>query len=93
MRSSGGNTSLTRQANNLNEILHSFHDSSDEIKTFNHSPYIDIDGSKSDLLGLKDKFTVLSINIQGLNAKFDMLSAMVATLRNKDFIFCAICIQ
>ena len=55
--------------NNLNELLRSFDDSEDEIKTFGYSPYIDINNFDHNVL--KGKFTILSMNIQSVFAKYD----------------------
>ena len=77
--------------NNLNEVLKSFDDSEDEIKTFGYSPYIDISNLHTNVP--KDKFTVLSMNIQSIFAKFDNLLAALDQLNNDDFKFSAICLQ
>ena len=61
--------------NNLNNLLQSFVDSNDEIPTFAESPYIAVDDLQSVLGANDNKFSVLTLNIQSLNAKFDNLCA------------------
>ena len=77
--------------NNLNELLRSFDDSEDEIKTFGYSPYIDIHNFDHNVL--KGKFTILSMNIQSVFAKYDSLLSTLELLNNDDFQFSAICLQ
>ena len=77
--------------NNLNELLRSFDDSEDEIKTFGYSPYIDINNFDHNVL--KGKFTILSMNIQSVFAKYDSLLSTLELLNNDDFQFSAICLQ
>ena len=81
------------KANCLNEILNSFDDSNDELKTFGNSPYYEIEGIENILLPYKDTFTVVSINIQSLKAKFDHLTAFLSLLDSHEFSFSAISIQ
>ena len=52
--------------NNLNEILKNFDDSEDEINTFGYSPYIELKDINTD--SIKDKFSILSLNIQSVFA-------------------------
>ena len=80
--------------NNLNHILQNFVDSSDEIRTFYESPYIEITYlEKKHLFPVKDQFSILSINIQSLNAKFDSLVLMLSLLKERGLAFTAICLQ
>ena len=79
--------------NNLNDILRTCEDSDDEIKTFDHSPYYDSSNIQSALLQNDDKFSIFSINIQSLNAKFDKLVSFLHGLHEDNFDFSAICIQ
>ena len=60
-----------KSKNNLNEILNNFTDTDFEIDTFSESPYIDIDSLSEQLTPHTKKFSVLSVNIQSINAKFD----------------------
>ncbi len=45
------------------------------------------------LLSMKDNFTILSTNIESINAKHSELEVFVHELREKGFEFSAICIQ
>ena len=82
-----------KSRNNLNEILNNFTDTDFEIDTFNESPYIDIDSLSAQLIPHTKKFSVLSVNIQSINAKFDKLLALITYLNDNNFMFSAICIQ
>ena len=66
-----------KSKNNLNEILNNFTDTDFEIDTFSESPYIDIDSLSEQLIPHTKKFSVLSVNIQSINAKFDKLLALI----------------
>ena len=88
LRSIGG-----KSKNNLNEILNNITDTDFEIDTFSESPYIDIDSLSEQLLPHTKKFSVLNVNIQSINAKFDKLLALITYLNNNNFMFSAICIQ
>ena len=50
------------------EILNNFTDTDFEIDTFIESPYIDIDSLSEQLIPHTNKFSVLSVNIQSINA-------------------------
>ena len=69
------------EMNNLNRILQNFVDSDEEIRTFCDSPYIAISELDKCLPPTKDQFSILSINIQSLNAKFDSLFLMLSLLK------------
>ena len=79
--------------NNLNEILRDFTDTDFEIRTLGESPYIDIDSIAKHLQPHDKKFSLMSINIQSINSKFDKLSTLVQYLNENGFSFKAICIQ
>ena len=64
-----------------------------EIEVVKHSSYFDDDSLYSLLEQHKDKFCILSTNIQSMNAKFDELEVLIDVLRKKDILFDAICIQ
>ena len=82
-----------KSGNDLNEILNNFADTDFEIDTFSESPYIDIDSLSEQLIPHTNKFSVLSVNIQSINAKFDKLLALITYLSDNNFMFSAICIQ
>ena len=84
----GGN-----DVNNLNNILKNDEDSDDEIKTFQQSAYYSLENAVDVLKSNRDKFTVLSLNAQSIQAKFDKLSILISHLNDNNFQFSAICIQ
>ena len=61
------------KSNDLNELLHTFQDSEDEITTMKHSHYYDWDGLTNIMISNKDNFNLLSLNVQSIRAKFDKL--------------------
>lgn len=81
------------QTNNLNVILDNFEDSSEEIQTFTHSPYFDLDSISNINLPSNRTFKVLSLNIQSIQAKFDAFSGFLQILSDKNIIFDALLIQ
>ena len=82
-----------KSKNDLNEILNNFTDTDSEIDTFSEYPYIDIDSPSEQLIPHTKKFSVLSVNIQSINAIFDTLLALITYLNDKKVMFSAICIQ
>ena len=79
---------------NLNEIMRCSQFRDEDFPTIiARSPYYDNEGFDSLLIQNLDKFSILSINIQSINAKFDDLSSLIAVLADKNFYFSAICIQ
>lgn len=82
-----------KYANNLNEILGNYDDTEFEIRTFGESHYVAIDSLPSVLLPIPNKFSLLSINIQSINPKFDKLATLLTMLKENNFIFSTICIQ
>ena len=79
--------------NNLLEILKNMENYDDMVTCCSESPYIDIQNASSYLNRFKNKFTVLDLNIQSLNAKFDTFMVFINELSSSDFFFSAICIQ
>ena len=60
------------EVHNLNNILKSSDDSSEENGAFSHSPYFDLDSISNINLPNKRTFEVLTINIQSIQAKFNI---------------------
>ena len=58
-----------------------------------NSSYIDTVKLNDVLASTKDNFTVFSLNIQSINAKFNYLSPLLLDLCNKDTGFSATCLQ
>ena len=79
--------------NNLLEILKSMDNFDETISSCSESPYIEIENAVSYLKNYKDKFVVLDVNIQSLNAKFDSFTLFLDSLASHGFYFSAICVQ
>ncbi len=59
----------------------------------NHSSYYDSGTLSSTLQTCKNKFTILSANIQSINAKINEFRLFIESLKNYNFMFSAICVQ
>ena len=79
--------------NDLNRSLEHFWKNEDPEDIFTTSHYFDIDTLVSELTNAKDDFTLLSLNIECLNAKFDKLCAFLHILSEKGLKFSAIALQ
>ena len=80
--------------NNLKNILEYFDMSKDESKEhFITSNYYDFDGSVKLLSQQNSSFTILTLNIQGLNSKFNNFSAYINMLSDKNIEFDVIALQ
>ena len=79
--------------NNLNNILHNMNDIDTTISVTSNSPYIDPSNVTHHLMKFKNSFTVLTINIQSINSKYDKLMEFLSGLSKDKFYFSAICIQ
>ena len=88
LRNFGG---VTR--NNLNNLINNADDLDNAISIASDSPYIDTDNLTEYLKPFSENFSVLGLNVQCLNAKFDKFKALLNELSNDDFEFSAICIQ
>ena len=81
------------EQNNLKDILHD----PDNIECIGplvqDSPYIETDSISNFLSNFADSFSVMSLNTQSLNAKFDSLVTFLSQLNDKKFAFSAICLQ
>ena len=65
-----------------------------EPQFMNPSIYIDLDTIENYIKQNKNTFSIFSVNIQSLNAKFNELTVLVEYLREKfHFQFSAICLQ
>ena len=82
-----------KSQNNLNEILRNFTDTDFEVQTFDDSSYIDIDSMTDNLKPHEKSFSLMSLNIQSINAKFDKLTTLLSYLNESNSMFSAICIQ
>ena len=81
------------QSNDLNVIMYNDDNENDdnfEIPNIGHSAYIDTCELTKYLEDHTNEFTVLSLNIQSINAKFDSLYALLEELAEKELYFSAI---
>ena len=70
--------------NSLSEMLNST-DQSDPTSSFlTESPYIDTSVLSQHLSKYSDNFTVMNLNIQSLNAKFDGLQTLISGFRSTE---------
>ena len=79
--------------NSLRNILLDITDVEQTIETISHSPYIDTTILGGYMKKFATHFTILSLNIQCLNAKFEALSLFIKDLNDNGFHFSAICLQ
>ena len=79
--------------NNLLNTLGNDADDETDTATITYSPYVATDTLIQSMSKHKNKFTVLSINAQSINAKFDALNILLDRLHEGNFSFSAICIQ
>ena len=78
---------------NLNHILGNLDDLSADTEIPSHATDIGTLPLECRLPSAKENFTVFSLNIQSISAKFDYLSALVNDLSGKGIGFSAICLQ
>jgi hypothetical protein len=79
--------------NNLNNLVMHLDDIENTITVTANSPYIDTEHLVTYMSNYKNKFTVLNLNIQSLNAKHDALEILLKDLKEHDIEFSAICLQ
>ena len=79
--------------NCLNDLLNDADTLDNAISIASNSPYVDTEHLANYLKPLKQTFSVLGLNIQSLNAKFDKLHILINDLAKNDFEFDAICLQ
>ena len=80
--------------NDLNNVLRSFvDDPNNEVRTYSDSLYIPTENVENILSQYPNNFSVLSLNIQSLNSKFDSLLAFLSHLDEKGYNFDAICLE
>jgi exonuclease III len=77
----------------LDEYTELINIDSDEILNIQNSSYYDIEQLVQFLKAHQNNITVLSINIQSLSSKFDVLENMLDDLYKADVCFTMICIQ
>ena len=78
----------------LNELLRTYQDDpNNELRTYTDSPYMLTESVLPFLIQRKRQFTVLSLNIQSINSKFDSLTAFLSYRDANDVNFSPICLQ
>ena len=78
---------------NLNELLSNPEDLDNAISIASDSPYIRLGNLANYLKSNSHNFSVLDLNIQCINAKFDEFKSLIDDLACHDFTFSAICLQ
>ena len=84
---------LAGTENDLNHILSTFVESEHEIENFCDSRYIELSDITSIIKDDGKDFTILTLNIQSINAKFDNLYPVINNLSSMGLYFGAICLQ
>ena len=79
--------------NSLLNIANADDEDDNEIKTMQPSPYYALNDFVTHMNCSKHNFTILSLNIQSINAKFNNLIALVDIINKKDSKISAICLQ
>ena len=81
------------QSNSLTHIVQEEHSDIDDSFRFVQSNYYTHDDFVTTAANFMEHFSVLSLNCQSLNAKFDSLTLLTEELREQNFQFSAICLQ
>jgi len=84
---------LSGTENDLNEILSTYVDSEYEIENFCDSRYIEWSNLENTMKNNGRSFSIISLNVQSINAKFDTLFPIVNNLSSMGLYFGAICLQ
>ena len=70
-----------KMGNNLNEIL-SAHNNETDIDLSSFSPYLTVEQLPSYVSHIADNFSILTLNCQSINSKFDDLYVVLDELQN-----------
>ena len=81
--------------NSLNNVLNVAINKNEEneIPLIKHSPYVNTDELISFCVEKANNLTIISLNVQSLNAKFDQIQKLSSQLKSKRVQFNAICLQ
>ena len=71
----------------------SYDDPQNEVRVFADSPYLSMNEIDQTLSKYRNRFSILSFNIQSINSKFDSLLALLSKLDEKAINCNAICLQ
>ena len=78
----------------LNQLLCTYQDNpNNELRIYTDSPYMLTESVLPFLIQRKRQFTVLSLNIQSINSKFNLLTAFLSHLDANNVNSSAICLQ
>ena len=78
---------------NLNTVMQLLSQNDDHEETFATSNYYDTDSMLESFNQNSCDFSTLTLNIAGINTKFDELTALIRYLDDREFHFSAILIQ
>ena len=81
------------EANSFLKVLGIDNEENNEINITNPSPYYSLEQFVDYIHTLKDKFVVLSLNIQSINAKFDNFTILIDVINKQNSLIDAICLQ
>ena len=81
------------EKHNLNNVIQILSKKDEHQDTFATSNYYDIDSNLASFNRNKCDFSTLTLNIEGINTKFDQLTILLRTLDDKNFNFSAILLQ
>jgi hypothetical protein len=81
------------ERNSLNNLIVNNDDIENIVTITANSPYIDTENIVEYMKPFRDKFSILNLNVQSINAKFDKLLLVLTELHNNNFEFSAICMQ
>ena len=76
-----------------NNLTNTLYLDNNELQIIKHSSYYDIDHYKILVAEKSKHFSVLSLNIQSVNAKVDELAVFVSSLQDIHYIFNVICLH
>ena len=78
--------------NSTNSLKHLLDDSEEEFHTISASTYSDVDSLADPMSSNNSNFSILSLNVQSINAKFDELKITIEQI-NQVHTISVICIQ
>ena len=92
-----GRELLTNKGNvddyNFNNVIQLLNRNGDDQETYTTSDYYDIDNMLESIGREKCDFSTLTLNIEGINTKFNELLAFISLLQDQNFHFSAILLQ
>ena len=86
-----GGKNINSLNNVLNVAINKYEEN--EIPLIKQSPYVNTDELISFCVEKANNFTILSLNVQSLNGKFDQIQILLSKLKFKRVQFNATCLQ